>query len=704
MNHMNLDSRKIILTTVIAGLSFMRVTYAQEKTNARDSIVALGDVMVKGFETHGKRMEVPASVSVVGQRELSRYANTSMLPAINTVPGVRMEERSPGSYRLSLRGSLLRSPFGVRNVKVYWDDLPFTDAGGNTYLNLVDMNTLGSVELLKGPAGSLYGANTGGVVVLHPQIPSLLNDSASRANAFRLGLTGGSFGMLSENAGWKGTWRNAQVQLSQVHQQSGGYRENSRFRRDVLQGDAIFRTGNRNQVSALLLLADLFYNTPGGLTQKQMDQDPRMARPATPATPSATAQKAAVYNKSLVAGITNAYRFSPGWELDLSALVSLTRFRNPFITNYEQRNEQNLSLRAKLSRKGRIGQTAYTWVSGMEWIRGWYRIDSTGNKGGVPDANLVRDRVGASQGFLFTQFEWKPFRSLLVQAGLSLNRFHYDLERIVGEPMAGKVPVPFDLQWVPRLAILYHPSAAWGFHASISKGYSPPSIAEVRPSAGGFDTNLQAEYGWSGEAGLKLSVIHNRLQADLSVFRFDLQHAIVRRTNASGAEYYINAGGTRQTGLEAFVEGWPWLRPASKAIRSVRLWSSFTLSDFSFRDYHSGTADYSGKSLTGVPHEMFVSGADIGFLRHWYLDATFTYIARIWLNDANDAFAPSFTLWQFRGGWKGELGRHGLELFAGVDNAGNVLYSLGNDLNAFGKRYFNPAPGRNAYAGVNWRF
>jgi iron complex outermembrane receptor protein len=46
-----------------------------------------------------------------------------------------MEERSPGSYRLNIRGSSLRSPFGVRNVKIYYNNIPFTDPGGNTYLN-----------------------------------------------------------------------------------------------------------------------------------------------------------------------------------------------------------------------------------------------------------------------------------------------------------------------------------------------------------------------------------------------------------------------------------------------------------------------------------------------------------------------------------------------------------------------------------------
>jgi len=62
-----------------------------------------------------------------------------------------MEERSPGSYRLSMRGSLLRSPFGVRNIKIYMDDLPLTDATGNTYLNLIDLNQLSSIEITSKP-------------------------------------------------------------------------------------------------------------------------------------------------------------------------------------------------------------------------------------------------------------------------------------------------------------------------------------------------------------------------------------------------------------------------------------------------------------------------------------------------------------------------------------------------------------------------
>ena len=107
---------------------------------------------------------------------------------MNIVPGVRMEERSPGSYRLSIRGSLLRSPFGVRNVKVYMDEFPLTDASGNTYINFLDVNSITGVEVLKGPDGSLFGANSGGVVLIN------LFEKRSDSTTNSADISGGSYG------------------------------------------------------------------------------------------------------------------------------------------------------------------------------------------------------------------------------------------------------------------------------------------------------------------------------------------------------------------------------------------------------------------------------------------------------------------------------------------------------------------------------
>src|SRR5690606_40725816 len=123
---------------------------------------------------------------VTGVQTCALPISISLTSAINTVSGIRMEERSPGSYRLAMRGSLIRSPFGVRNTKVYMDEMPLTDAGGNTYFNLLDPNAIAAVQVIKGPDGSLFGANSGGVIRITPA------GFDSNANRLNFQLAGGS--------------------------------------------------------------------------------------------------------------------------------------------------------------------------------------------------------------------------------------------------------------------------------------------------------------------------------------------------------------------------------------------------------------------------------------------------------------------------------------------------------------------------------
>src|SRR5262245_10545734 len=110
----------LLLASSIFSFSIAQVT-------PNDSTKVLNEVVVRAYLYNRPMSEVPAAVVTLDQKDLERFNNTSFLPAVNLVPGVRMEERSPGSYRFSIRGSLLRSPFGVRNVKMYWNGLPLTD-------------------------------------------------------------------------------------------------------------------------------------------------------------------------------------------------------------------------------------------------------------------------------------------------------------------------------------------------------------------------------------------------------------------------------------------------------------------------------------------------------------------------------------------------------------------------------------------------
>src|SRR6185369_5400744 len=136
-------------------LTYCYIAKVQSQAPA-DSSKELQAVIVKAYGQNRQLKDASAAINYIGPSQLERFNNTNILPALNATPGVHMEERSPGSYRLNVRGSTLRSPFGVRNIKVYWNGIPLTDPGGNTYLNQLSYYNISSIEVIKGPASSLY--------------------------------------------------------------------------------------------------------------------------------------------------------------------------------------------------------------------------------------------------------------------------------------------------------------------------------------------------------------------------------------------------------------------------------------------------------------------------------------------------------------------------------------------------------------------
>ncbi len=666
-----------------------------------DSTKQIEEILVRGYESNTKMLQVPASISVLSRTNLQRVSNYSLLPAFNGVPGVRMEERSPGSYRLSIRGSLLRSPFGVRNVKLYLDDFLFSDAGGNAYINLLDINNISRAEIIKGPAGSIYGAGTGGAVLLSGN--ALLSEVLMDTSRLQVRIAGGSFGSLNQSVQYQKNTSAYTLQLLQSHNQSDGYRNQSRMRKDNLQLRMKFKESRKFSADLLLLFSDLSYQTPGGLNQVQLLANPRQSRPATPTLPSAQAQKAQIFNKTVLLGYSTSFKLNNHWKTVTSFSTSFTGFKNPFITNYERRNELNIGVRTKFVYENNK-RIPHQWITGVEVQRGDYRIDSTGNAGGKPDANLVRDDVMAKQQFAFSQINVDPFSFLKIQAGFSFNYFGYSIHRTIGTPANGKVPVDFGNQFLPRIAMSFLPSTRLSFYAQIAKGYSSPTIAEIRPSAGGVYSGLQAEFGWNKEVGVKWSALNGRFSFSSSFFRFDLKEAIVRQTNTAGAEYFTNAGNVIQKGIESEFS---WLllnKPGSKTVHLLQLQGSMSLNDFKFGDYQLGNNNFKNNKLTGVPNQVFTAGVYAAYLKNYYLNLNFNYTGSMPLNDANVVVAAPYRLWQGKAGWKGTLKGHVVDLFLLLDNMSNQQYSLGNDINAFGGRFFNPAPTRNFLFGCSVDF
>jgi iron complex outermembrane receptor protein len=592
----------------------------------------------------------------------------------------------------------LRSPFGIRNVKIYFDDFPLTDAGGNSYLNALDVAGAGSLQILKGPHGSIFGANSGGVILIQPQLASADSTIAT------LKVEGGSFGTFHQNATLNQQFKKYAISITQAYQRSDGYRDHSEMDRKYFQVLQKYDYAKNASLKALLFYSDLQYNTPGGLTAVQFLADPRASRPATPATKSAIEQNAGIYSKTFYGGISSDWIINDHFKHVVSVFSTYTDFKNPFITNYEKRREFTLGLRSYVEYAAQAQNVNWRLNAGFESMQTSTNYDNYENNSGSPGVIQEADDLRASGSFAFVHLNFDLFNKLLMEISASANLYEYAYKSIA--PVAiPKRTKTFKVQLMPRLALSYLIDPHFSIRTSVSRGYSPPSLAEVRGSNNIVNTALQPEYGWNYEAGFRYQTEDGRLFLDVDGYYYNLKQAIVRRVDQNEKDYFVNAGGTKQWGLETSVSYWAVSAKTSGFIRGLQLRNAYTLNRFKFEEYLNNTNNFSGNALTGVPKAVVVSSTDILLPKDFYVFLQYNYTSSIPLNDANTAYARKYHLIQAKAGWKNlRIGKTPVEIFVGADNLLNQKYSLGNDLNAVGNRYFNAAAARNFYAGLALRF
>ncbi|WP_113652207.1 TonB-dependent receptor [Pedobacter namyangjuensis] len=659
-----------------------------------DTVKKLNEVVVKGYNNPQQLLRSANSVGVLDSSLIARQPSASMVSLINNIAGVRMEERSPGSYRLSLRGSLLRSPFGIRNVKIYIDEFPLTDAGGNTYSNLLDVAAIGDIEIYKGPQASSFGANTGGAI--------LINTGLNATNFAEINLNAGSYGLFHQTAKVQQAYKNYKFSVTQGYQRSDGYRENSALERMYFQTKHQWDYNERGSLNAFVFYSDLGYQTPGGLTAQQFAENPKSARPATATLPGAVSQQAGIYNKTIFAGISHQYKLNEQLKHVVSVFGSYTDFKNPFITNYEKRLENTLGLRSFFDYT--IGNEDFKskLQAGVETASTATDFKNFGNNGGSPTALRVDDDLRANQTFAFLQVNFDISNRWLVEISTSLNFYNYRYQSHFPIAIAEQKRA-FKTKLMPKLATSYLITKNFSARASVAKGYSPPTLAEVRPSDNIINTELNAEAGWNYEGGLRFESTDKRFYVDANLFYFGLEETIVRRLNVNDNEYFINAGGTKQFGAELQTALWLLKNNDATGILSgIQLRNSYTYSNFKFSNFNGTEGDFANNKLSGVPAHVLTSGINLDFKMNIYFYAQHYFTAALPLNDANTAFAERYHLLELKAGiTQIKLGKTQLGFNVGINNLLNESYSLGNDLNAVGNRYFNPAAKRNFYTGIS---
>ena len=656
----------------------------------------LGDIVVVGYEGNRSIMETPGAISNIEAARISGFDESSIVYGLNAIPGVRIEQRAPGSYRVAIRGSSLRAPFGVRNVKIYWNDIPFTQPSGSTPLNLLDVINMQDAEVIRGPAGSIYGAGNGGAI--------LFNSRQSSRDVVGAGTTIGSYGLNRYTAYAEQQNERSNLRFNYSNMSSDGYRDQSFLKRQTAELSSRFQLNEKQVLKASFLYSDLNYGIPGGLTLQQYQQDPSQARPGNPFVLGSVEANASIDQQTFLAGISHDAEINESLSNLTTLYGTFSAFENPFNLDYKKDSRKSGGGRTRFYLDTNIGDVRTRFTFGGEYQAANYAARNYENTGGSTGALNFDDEIKIQSSLLFLNTEVDLPADFYLTAGLSYNRLKYNLNRLVTnlqDDETGIAKKSFDPEVIPRVGLIKKFSSELSLHGSISYGFSPPTIEEFRTNEGSIALNLEAEQGTNYEVGLRGGLTNARFTYDITGFFFKLSETIVQQpSDRNSTVVFENTGATDQFGIEA-ATNWRIIQNDGKFIESLAWDLSYSYHEFSFVDYQKEGEDYSGNELTGVAPHTVNSSWKVETLVGLYLNLNYNFTDEIPLNDANTVYSEAYHLLQSKIGYSFPLfGNLNLDAFFGIDNLLDEKYSLGNDLNAFGDRFYQPAAPRNWFGGL----
>ena len=233
--------------------------------------------------------------------------------------------------------------------------------------------------------------------------------------------------------------------------------------------------------------------------------------------------------------------------------------------------------------------------------------------------------------------------------------------------------------------------------ASISSSFETPTTTELAnpDTSGGFNALLKPQEANNIEIGYKS--IKNDIYREIAVFNIDLNDELVpyELEEFPGRTFYSNVGKSSRKGIETLVS-WS-VKP------NLTLDASYTYSDFSFDSFiDKNNKDFSGSKLPGLPESFAYFGIRFENENGLNMNFNLNYSGDLFANNANTVKVQAYTVSNFRLSYNISKRNWKILPYLGINNIFDTEFSSNIRINAFGSRYYEPAPERNSYLGITF--
>jgi iron complex outermembrane receptor protein len=633
---------------------------------------------------------VPAAVGIVQQEEIQfAQPQLGLDESLNKVPGIFMQNRYnfAQDLRVSIRGFGARSAFGIRGIKVIVDGIPETLPDGQANVDSIDIGSIGNMQVIRGPVSALYGNASGGALLIEseepPETPFIsfrptFGDDGLQKHQVKFGGDNGRFDYL--------------VNLSDLSYD--GYRDHSATELSSLNSKFGVDLDGGSRFTTVLNYTDSPQaDDPGGLTEALADEDPTQAWTRNLSLDSGEKLEQTrlgfVYDRPL--GDTGELRVRNYYVLrDLDNRLPIGATGEGVVLD-------------RLVVGGGVQYTHTAPVSGranrlslgvdldrQKDDRKRYLLagDSLGTK--TQDQDEQVDSIG-----LFIQNEYSITERVELTLGGRYDRLDFDVDDNFlsnGDDSGERSFRKFS----PTMGLRFTLRPGLNLYTNISRSFESPTAVELRdPDGAGFNQELDPQIATNYEIGIK-GKLGSKARYDLALFTMDVTDELVP-FEIDDTEYYENAGKSKRNGLEAQLVFEP--------VRHLIATLAYTYSDFTFDEFIDDSGnDFSGKVIPGVPENLLSADFTYTHPNGLYGQFTTLYVDEIYADNANTVTNDAYAVSDLRLGYTKFIGPWELSPFIGVNNMFDKQYNGNVRINAFGERYFEPAPDRDVYAGLTLRY
>jgi len=653
------------------------------------------EITVTATRVEKNILDVPMAVARVDAEDIRQTQQLGIDEALNQVPGVFFQNRYnfAQDLRVSIRGFGARAAFGIRGIKIFVDGIPSTTADGQGGVDDIDIGSLQRIEVIRGPASSLYGSAAGGVL-------SMFTEDGPDTPFVQVGLSAGEFDFqrYQLKAGGQSGALNYLVSASYLNLE--GYRRHSWVQHGQVNSKFRYDIDGTSDLTVVVNAVDSpRADDPGGLR----------------------AADVAVNRKQAFCGLSafnDSCRFAAGEELEQQKLGLVYRkafgtqhevvLRNYYVwRDFANRLPFASSAIVEFDRLFLGGGAQYTYSGELfgrpNRFSAGFDIDSqeddrrrfdnlTGDKG-----PLVFEQVEQADAYgVYFQNEFALSDAIELTVGGRYDVIDLEVDdRFLanGDQTNG---LDFD-EFSPMVGLSWTPIAQMHLYFNYSTAFETPTFTELANPAqagtlGGF-ANVTSQNATSFEVGVK-GLIGPRLAYDFAAYTADVDDEITNVVNDGSRAFFENAD-TERDGVEASV--------TVNVFDGLDVTAAYTFSDFEFSRFADNRAA-EGNKLPGIPEHQFYAVVSYRHPSQLYVTWDMLHVGRFYADNDNTVENDAYQVSNLSFGRPFTFGRVRVEPQFGINNLFNEDYIGNVRINAFGGRFFEPAPERNIYGGVTVRY